>query len=61
MLCTIENRIMRDEEMTQGSQHSFPKGRLCITNLMAFYNAVTTSVDKGWATDVNLPELVQGL
>ena len=33
-------RHMQDEEMIQDNQHSFIKGRLCLTNLMAFYNGV---------------------
>ena len=45
-------RHMEDEEKIWDCQHSFTRGKSCLTKPVPFYDGVTTSVVKGMATGV---------
>ena len=46
----ILSEDMRDEQVT-ASQHSFTRGRSCLTNPVVFYSRATASVNKEKAND----------
>ncbi|TRZ07575.1 hypothetical protein HGM15179_019533 [Zosterops borbonicus] len=51
ILSVIMQRL-QDGQSIRSSQHGFRRGRLCLTNLVSFYDQVTHQVDVGKAVDV---------
>ncbi|CAM5077321.1 unnamed protein product [Natator depressus] len=43
---------LEERKVIRNSQHGFTKGKSCLTNLIAFYDEITSSVDEGKAVDV---------
>ncbi|CAM5082428.1 unnamed protein product [Natator depressus] len=43
---------LEERKVLRNSQHGFTKGKSCLTNLIAFYDEITGSVDEGKAVDV---------
>ncbi|CAM5161489.1 unnamed protein product [Natator depressus] len=43
---------LEERKVIRNSQHGFTKGKLCLTNLIAFYDKITGPVDEGKAVDV---------
>ncbi|CAM4672926.1 unnamed protein product [Lepidochelys kempii] len=43
---------LHERKVIRNIQHGFTKGRSCLTNLIAFYDEITGSVDEGKAVDV---------
>ncbi|CAM4547361.1 unnamed protein product [Caretta caretta] len=43
---------LEERKVIRNHQHGFTKGKSCLTNLIAFYDEITGSVDEGKAVDV---------
>ncbi|CAM4679970.1 unnamed protein product [Lepidochelys kempii] len=43
---------LEEKKVIRNSQHGFTKHKSCLTNLIAFYDEITGSVDEGKAVDV---------
>ncbi|CAM5114978.1 unnamed protein product [Eretmochelys imbricata] len=43
---------LEERKVIRNSQHGFTKQKSCLTNLIAFYDEITGSVDEGKAVDV---------
>ncbi|CAM4676405.1 unnamed protein product [Lepidochelys kempii] len=43
---------LEERKVIRNSQHGFTKGKSCLTNLIAFYDEITGSVDEGKAVNV---------
>ncbi|PKU30289.1 map kinase-activating death domain protein isoform x3 [Limosa lapponica baueri] len=43
---------MKDKRVNGTSHHGFTKGQACLTNVIAFYNEMTSLVDEGTEADV---------
>ncbi|CAM4636979.1 unnamed protein product [Lepidochelys kempii] len=45
-------KLLHERKVIRNSHHGFTKGKSCLTNLIAFYDEITGSVDEGKVVDV---------
>lgn len=48
------SKLMKDRKMTGSSQNGFTKGKSCLTNMTAFQNMATSSVDVAYLAFIRL-------
>ena len=52
LLKALLRHMENKDEAIGGNQHDFIKGKSCLTNLVAFFDGIAASVDKGRETDI---------
>jgi len=60
-ICKVFEAVIRDEivksldkyKLIRDSQHSFRKGRSCVTNLLLFLDQILRCVDEGFCVEGN--------
>jgi len=60
LILEVINKQVEEKKVIRSSQHGFTKGKLCLTNLIAFYDGVTGWVDEGESSGCCLPRLQHG-
>ncbi|GAB0192666.1 mitochondrial enolase superfamily member 1 [Grus japonensis] len=51
LILGVINKHVEEKKVTGSGQHGFTKGKLCLTNLIAFYDGMIDCVDEGRAVD----------
>jgi len=52
LILDVITKRVEEKKVIRSSQHEFTKGKSCLTNLIAFYDGITSLVDEGRAADV---------
>jgi len=52
LILEIIFKQVEEKKVIRSSQHGFTEGKSCLTNLITFYDGMTSCVDEGRAVDV---------